>query len=52
MRSAIAFEIRMITVALVKGRLLFVKFWALGTFQLSRNIALASASMLLYFCGF
>lgn len=47
-QSAIVFEIRMITMALVKGRLLFVmKFWALGTFCLSRNIALTSANMIL-----
>lgn len=47
-QSAIVFEMRMITMILVKGRLLFVmKFWALGIFRLSRNIALISANMIL-----
>lgn len=42
------FEIRMITMALVKVRLLFVmKFWALGTFHLSRTIVLTLANGIL-----
>lgn len=52
-QSASVFEIRMITVALVKGRLLFVvKFLALGAFRLSRNIVLTSANVILWFCDF
>lgn len=40
-QSAIVFEIRMIIMALVKGRVLFVmKFWALGIFHLARTIPL------------
>lgn len=47
-QSAIVSEIRMITMALVKGRLLFVmKFWGLGIFHLSRNKALTSANVIL-----